>query len=106
MLRDPHRREVYDMHGFSGLVRSEGMTEEDVFDADPWDVFERFFAGEEEEDRQYLLLHGGGDDSDEDEEEDDDDDMDAAVAGALGGSGNAVGGSSIKQSSGLHFNFN
>ena len=29
-----------------------------MFDADPWDVYDRFFAGEEEEDRQYLLLHG------------------------------------------------
>jgi hypothetical protein len=38
----------------------EGYAQDDVFDADPWDVYDRFFAGEEEEDRQYLLLHGWG----------------------------------------------
>ena len=59
-LRDPARCRVYDEHGYGALVKAEAYAEDDVFDADPWDVYDRFFAGEDEEDRQYLLLHGGG----------------------------------------------
>jgi hypothetical protein len=60
-----------------------------VFDCDPWDVYERFFAGEDEEDRQYLLLHGGAEDSDDEDERDagdagdSDSDDDAFVEEAL-----------------------
>lgn len=96
VLRDPARCRVYDEHGYGALVKAEAYAEDDVFDADPWDVYDRFFAGEEEEDRQYLLLHGGGggDDSDDDSDgassdpdngsgESDDDVDDAMVEEAL-----------------------
>ena len=83
-LRDPARCRVYDEHGYGALVKAEAYAEDDVFDADPWDVYDRFFAGEDEEDRQYLLLHGGGagDDSD-------DDDSDGASSDADNGSGDS-----------------
>ena len=87
-LRDPERLRVLDEHGYAALVKSEALSERDVFDCDPWDVYERFFAGEDEEDRQYLLLHGGAEDSDDEDERDasdgdSDDDDDAFVEEAL-----------------------
>ena len=89
-LRDPTRCRIYDEHGYGALVKAEAYAEDDVFDADPWDVYDRFFKGEDEEDRQYLLLHGGGGDSDDDEEDgsdedgsDDGSDDDAMVEEAL-----------------------
>ena len=85
-LRDPERLRVLDEHGYAALVKSEALSEHDVFDCDPWDVYERFFAGEDEEDRQYLLLHGGAQDSDDEDEpdaSDGDSDDDAFVEEAL-----------------------
>jgi hypothetical protein len=85
-LRDPERLRVLDEHGYAALVKSEALSERDVFDCDPWDVYERFFAGEDEEDRQYLLLHGGAQDSDDEDEpdaSDGDSDDDAFVEEAL-----------------------
>ena len=85
-LRDPERLRVLDEHGYAALVKSEALSERDVFDCDPWDVYERFFAGEDEEDRQYLLLHGGAEDSDDEDERDasdGDSDDDAFVEEAL-----------------------
>ena len=88
-LRDPERLRVLDEHGYAALVKSEALSERDVFDCDPWDVYERFFAGEDEEDRQYLLLHGGAEDSDDEDERDagdagdSDSDDDAFVEEAL-----------------------
>ena len=64
VLRQAERARILDEHGYQALVKSESYLEEDVFDADPWEVYDRFFRGEDEEDRQYLLLHGGGDVSD------------------------------------------
>ena len=91
VLRDSERQRVLDEGGYKALAKSESHLENDVFDCDPWDVYERFFKGEDEEDRQYLLLHGGGEDSDEegtddedDDDNDDDDDDDAFVESALG----------------------
>ena len=69
VLKDTERARVYDEHGYGALVKSESYLEDDVFDADPWDVYERFFKGEDEEDREYLLLNGGDDVSEEEEEE-------------------------------------
>ena len=92
VLRDPERTRILEQGGWRALVQSESYAEDDVFDADPWEVYDRFFAGEDEEDRQYLLLHGGGgDDSDESDGEGDaksreslsDDDDDALVEEAL-----------------------
>ena len=86
VLRDAERQRVLDEGGYKALVKHESHLENDVFDCDPWDVYERFFKGEEEEDRQYLLLHGGGEDSDEEEEGDESDeesDDDAMVEEAL-----------------------
>ena len=92
VLRDPERTRILEQGGWRALVQSESYAEDDVFDADPWEVYDRFFAGEDEEDRQYLLLHGGGgDDSDESDGEGDaksreslsEDDDDALVEEAL-----------------------
>ena len=92
VLRDPERTRILEQGGWRALVQSESYAEDDVFDADPWEVYDRFFAGEDEEDRQYLLLHGGGgDDSDESDGDGDaksreslsDDDDDALVEEAL-----------------------
>ena len=65
ILRDRERTAVLDAHGWRALVRHESYLSEDVFDCDPWDVYERFFAGEDPADREYLLMNGGDDDDDD-----------------------------------------
>ena len=51
VLRQAERARILDEHGYQALVKSESYLEEDVFDADPWEVYDRFFRGEDEEDR-------------------------------------------------------
>ena len=83
VFKDVEKFRIYRDHGYEGLVKSEAHAENDVFDLEPFAVYESFFAGEDPEDREYLLLNGA-----EPESESDDDvavaDDDAAGAHANG----------------------
>jgi len=71
-LKDKARAEIYKEHGWVGLKKHESLyAEEDIFECDPWKVYDDFFDGVCEEDRQYLLFNAGGDDDDDDDDDDD-----------------------------------
>jgi len=77
VLKDAARFQVYLASGFRGLRASEGYQEESVFDADPCEVYDDFFAGRDPADREFLLLNGADRPDDgwgEDKEEEPSDD--------------------------------
>ena len=87
-FRDPSRTEIYENFGFDQLKRhEENYSDVNIFECDPWEVYENFFEGKDEDDRQYLLFNGmdveSSDSEDEmmekeeeEEEDDTDEDMD------------------------------
>jgi len=64
VFKDAEKFRIYRDHGFVGLVKSEAYAEDDVFDLDPFAVYDSFFAGDDPEDREYLLLNGAEPESD------------------------------------------
>ena len=55
VLRDAHRKRVYDECGLKALRQSESYAAESMFDMDTMQVFERFYSGEDEQARDFLL---------------------------------------------------
>jgi len=68
VLKDDEKRRIYDECGWKHLRQSESYQAFSVFDADPNQVFEDFFAGKEEEDRDYLLMNSNAAFSDDDDD--------------------------------------
>jgi len=71
-FKDPSRTEIYKTFGFDQLKKhEENYSDVNIFDCDPWEVYEDFFEGKDEDDRQYLLFNGVDlESSDSDLEED------------------------------------
>lgn len=71
-FKDPSRTEIYKTFGFDQLKKhEENYSDVNIFECDPWEVYEDFFEGKDEDDRQYLLFNGVDlESSDSDLEED------------------------------------
>ena len=71
-FKDPSRTEIYKTFGFDQLKKhEENYSDVNIFECDPWEVYEDFFEGKDEDDRQYLLFNGVDlESSDSDSEED------------------------------------
>ena len=71
-FKDPSRTEIYKTFGFDQLKKhEENYSDVNIFDCNPWEVYEDFFEGKDEDDRQYLLFNGVDlESSDSDLEED------------------------------------
>jgi hypothetical protein len=58
-FKDPSRTEIYKTFGFDQLKKhEENYSDVNIFECDPWEVYEDFFEGKDEDDRQYLLFNG------------------------------------------------
>ena len=69
-FRDPSRTEIYENFGFDQLKRhEENYSDVNIFECDPWEVYEDFFEGKDEDDRQYLLFNGMDVESSDSEDE-------------------------------------
>lgn len=73
ILRDRHRKRVYDECGLKALRLSESYSAESAFEADPIEVFDRFYSGDDAQSRDFLLSSASSifehDDEDDDESE-------------------------------------
>ena len=67
-LKDLTRREIYINHGWDGLQKSEEYTELNIWEEDPYEAYDAFFAGVDPADREYLLLNGNAHMSDEEDD--------------------------------------
>jgi hypothetical protein len=72
-LKDLERRRIYIAHDWEGLRESEKCCEWSIFEADPYEAYDDFFAGVDPVDREYLLLNGNAHMSDEEGGSDDED---------------------------------
>ena len=70
-FKDPSRTEIYKKIGFDQLKKhEENYSDVNIFECNPWEVYEDFFEGKDEDDRQYLLFNGEDLESSDSEEED------------------------------------
>ena len=80
-FKDPSRTEIYETFGFEELKKhEENYSDVNIFECDPWEIYEDFFEGKDEDDRQYLLFNGvdvESSDSEENMMDDDDGDDDS-----------------------------
>mmetsp|Transcript_6615 Transcript_6615/g.21361 ORF Transcript_6615/g.21361 Transcript_6615/m.21361 type:complete len:226 (+) Transcript_6615:1-678(+) len=81
-LKDEERRRIYDNLGFDSLRKSEALMDPSVFEVDPFEFYDQFYAAVDPADKEYFLLNGldrqnlyPSDSEQEDEGEDGDEQM-------------------------------
>merc|ERR1712151_439522 len=57
VLRDKHRKRVYDECGIKALRQSESYAGDSIFDCDAFQVFDSFYSGDDPLGRDFLLAN-------------------------------------------------